>query len=72
MMIHGGPGLGDLVLTVLAYVFPALSFPLFLIYLRRPLAGKIGSWAIFAGAFLSSYLYIGTRATSSKYALMRA
>jgi hypothetical protein len=57
MMIHSGPGLRDVVLTVLAYVFPALSFPLFLIYLRLPLAGKIGSWAILAGAFLS-FLFV--------------
>lgn len=57
MMIHGGPGREDLVLTVLAYLFPALSFPLFVIYLHLPLVGKIGSWAILAGAFLS-FLFV--------------
>jgi hypothetical protein len=53
MMTHGLHGLEDTVLTALTYVFPALSFPLFLLYLRAPLPGKIGSWAILLGAFLS-------------------
>jgi amino acid transporter len=53
MMTHGVHGLEDAVLTVLAYVFPAFSFPFFLLYLRAPFLGKIGSWAILLGAFLS-------------------
>jgi hypothetical protein len=53
MMAHAGPGLEDRVLTVLAYIFPSLSFPFFLLYLRAASLGKIGSWAILLSAFLS-------------------
>jgi hypothetical protein len=56
-MMKGSVGGPEASLFVVVYAFPVLSFPLFLLYLRAPLPGKVGSWAILAGAFLA-YMFV--------------
>lgn len=52
-MATGARSAGDVAsLWVLVAAFPALSFPVFLVYLRARRPGVLGSWILLAGAFL--------------------